>query len=71
MINVKINTPFIKLDQLLKYAGIVNSGSDAKKIILDEKVLVNGQIVTQRGKKIVSGDIVEIKNGEKIKVSGD
>lgn len=61
---IKIKTEFIKLDQLLKFAGIVGNGSDAKFIILEGKVSVNGQAETRRGKKIVKGDIVKI--GEQI-----
>lgn len=55
---VKINTEFIKLDQLLKFSGIAESGSDAKDMILDEIVSVNGDICTMRGKKIRPGDEV-------------
>ena len=55
---VTIKTDFIKLDQLLKFSGIAESGSDAKDMILDEIVLVNGEICTMRGKKIRPGDEV-------------
>mgnify|MGYP002514732561 CR=1 FL=1 len=55
---VTIKTEFIKLDQLLKFSGIAESGSDAKDMILDEIVLVNGEICTMRGKKIRPGDEV-------------
>ena len=58
--DIKISTEFIKLDQLLKFSGIVGNGSDAKILILEEEVCVNGEIVTQRGKKIRPGDIVEV-----------
>lgn len=57
---VSIKTEFIKLDQLLKYANIVQTGGDAKTLILEEEVKVNGEICIQRGKKIRSGDIVEV-----------
>lgn len=58
--DVKISTEFIKLDQLLKFAGIVGNGSDAKILILEEEVSVNGEISTQRGKKIRPGDVVRV-----------
>lgn len=57
-IDITIDTEFIKLDQLLKFSGIAESGSDAKDMILDEIVLVNGEICTMRGKKIRPGDEV-------------
>lgn len=65
--NVKITTEFIKLDQLLKFSGAVAIGSEAKELILEGKVSVNGEICTQRGKKIRSGDIVKV-NGNEITV---
>ncbi|MBQ8904556.1 MAG: RNA-binding S4 domain-containing protein [Oscillospiraceae bacterium] len=57
---VKITTEFIKLDQLLKFAGAVSIGSEAKEIILDGQVKVNGEVCTMRGKKIRSGDTVTV-----------
>ena len=59
-INVKIDTEFIKLDSLLKYAGIVETGGIGKEIILEERIKVNGEICTARGKKIRPGDKVQI-----------
>lgn len=50
----------IKLDQFLKYQGIAQTGGEAKMIILDEEVLVNGEIETRRGKKLVNGDRVTV-----------
>lgn len=58
MEKVKISTEFIKLDQLLKFSGIAESGSVAKDMILDGIVSVNGEICTMRGKKIRPGDEV-------------
>ena len=60
-----IHTEFIKLDQLLKYENLVESGAMAKMVILNGDVKVNGEIETRRGKKIYPGDVVEF-NGEKI-----
>ena len=64
---VKIRTEFIKLDSFLKFCGAASLGSEAKMYILDELVKVNGEICTQRGKKLYRGDIVEF-NGETFKV---
>lgn len=65
--NVNITTDFIKLDQLLKFSGAVAIGSEAKELILGGKVFVNGEICTQRGKKLRSGDVVKV-NGNEITV---
>jgi len=61
---VKITTEFIKLDSLLKFAGLVMTGGEAKELIEDELVSVNGEICTMRGKKIRSGDIVKFENNK-------
>ncbi len=57
---IKITTEYIKLDQLLKFSGIAENGADAKDMILDEIVSLNGEICTMRGKKIRPGDEVVI-----------
>lgn len=67
MESVKIKDEFIKLGQVLKLAGLVESGVDAKFVIQDGLVKVNGSIETQRGKKIYSGDVIEFEN-KQIKV---
>ena len=59
MTEIKIDTEFIKLDQLMKYASMVQTGGEAKMLINQELVLVNGEICTQRGRKIRPGDEVE------------
>ena len=64
---IKIKDEFIKLGQVLKLAGWVGSGLDAKMVILDGLVKVNGEIVLQRGKTIYQGDIVEF-DGKSLKV---
>ncbi|MBE7022200.1 MAG: RNA-binding S4 domain-containing protein [Ruminococcaceae bacterium] len=61
---VKIDTEYIKLDQLLKFAGICSSGSDAKELILEEAVSVNEEVCTMRGKKLYPGDEVLLMLGE-------
>lgn len=58
--DIKINTEYIKLDQLLKFSGIIGNGSDAKALIFEGIVKINGEIATQRGKKIRAGDKIEV-----------
>ena len=58
---IKISTEFIKLDQLLKFSGIAENGSDAKDMILEEIVFFNGDVCTMRGKKVRPGDVVLVK----------
>ena len=65
MFQLTLREEYIKLGQALKAAGLVESGVDAKFVIQDGLVLVNGQIETQRGKKLVAGDKVEF-DGETI-----
>ena len=57
---VKISTEFIKLDQFLKWLAVVDSGSEAKELILDGKVKVNDEVETRRGRKIYPEYKVEI-----------
>ncbi|MDE6036118.1 MAG: RNA-binding S4 domain-containing protein [Ruminococcus sp.] len=63
---IRINTEFIKLEALLKFASLVSSGGEAKICIQDGKVAVNGEICTMRGKKIRSGDKVSFGKNEVI-----
>lgn len=58
---IKINTPFIKLDSFLKFAGAAETGGMAKEMILSGKVKVNNEVCTQRGRKIRNGDSVSYK----------
>ena len=53
---IKIHTEFIKLQDLLKFAGAVETGGDAKLIIQEGRVSVNGEACTMRGKKLRPGD---------------
>ena len=55
-IPVVISTEFIKLQDAMKYANIVYSGGEAKQLILEEQVQVNGEVCTMRGKKLYPGD---------------
>ena len=57
---IKIETEFIKLDSFLKLANAAVSGGQAKELVLDGKVLVNGEICTARGKKLYAGDRVSV-----------
>lgn len=67
IIKLREQDEFIKLGQALKAAGLVDSGVEAKDVILEGFVLVNGEIDTRRGKKLYPGDVVEF-DGEKIKI---
>jgi len=55
---IEINTEFIKLDSLLKFAALTGTGGEAKFVIAEGMVTVNGEVCTQRGKKIYPGDKV-------------
>lgn len=56
---ISITTEYIKLQDLLKFASAVSTGGEAKLLVQDGQVLVNGEVCTQRGKKIRPGDQVE------------
>ena len=63
----KLKDEYIKLGQLLKAVGIVDSGLEAKDVILDGEVFVNGEVDQRRGRKIYAGDTVQVFE-EEIKV---
>ena len=67
MQEIKLRDEFIKLGQALKAAGLVGSGVDAKLIIQDGLVKVNGETEVQRGKKLYDGDVVTFE-GETIHI---
>lgn len=67
MLEVKINTEFIKLDSFLKFTGACSLGSEAKFFIQNGEVKVNDKVEVQRGKKLYKGYIVEFQ-GEQYKV---
>ena len=69
-VNIREEDEFIKLGQALKKAGVVGSGVDAKMVILDGQVSVNGQTELQRGKKLHNGDVVTFQ-GETIQIVHD
>lgn len=64
---IKLRDDYIKLGQALKAANLVENGVDAKFAIQDGDVQVNGKVETQRGKKLVDGDIVSFQ-GQQIKI---
>ena len=66
-VNIREDEEFIKLGQALKKASVVGSGVEAKIVIQDGLVTLNGEVEVQRGKKLYDGDIVSY-NGETIKI---
>ena len=58
METIQIQTDFIKLDAFLKFAALVGTGGEAKLVIVDGLVQVNGEVCTMRGKKLRAGDTV-------------
>ena len=60
MENITIITEYIKLQDLLKFAGVVYTGGEAKVLIQEGAVTVNGEVCTQRGKKLRQGDRVQL-----------
>lgn len=67
IVNIREDEEFIKLGQALKKASVVGSGVEAKMVIQDGLVELNGEVEVQRGKKLYAGDIVSY-NGETIKI---
>lgn len=67
METIKIRDEFIKLGQALKAAGLVESGVEAKIVIQNGEVLVNGRTELQRGKKLTGGEVISY-NGQEIRI---
>ena len=61
MEKIQIHTEYIKLQQALKLAGLVDQGSDVKVYLAEGMVTLNGQPVSERGKKLRPGDVAEVK----------
>ena len=68
MQKILIHTEFIKLDALLKYAGLCETGGEAKELVQGGAVKVNGEVCTMRGKKLHAGDTVTFA-GETVKIT--
>ncbi len=62
MKEIIIRDEFIRLDSVLKFSGVIGTGGQAKMVIQDGLVLVNGEVCTMRGKKLRQGDTVEFDN---------
>lgn len=67
-VSIGITTEYIKLDSFLKFSAAVSTGGEAKNLIEDGEVKVNGEVCTQRGKKLRCGDVVEL-SGERYLVT--
>ncbi len=68
MQQISIRTEFIKLDALLKYASLAETGGEAKQMVQAGEVKVNGEVCTMRGKKLRPGDVVE-SGGQTVQVT--
>ena len=66
---ITIQTEYIKLDALLKYAALVPSGGEAKTVVAAGEVRINGEVCTMRGKKLRPGDVVEY-DSQRILIEG-
>ena len=64
---IKLRDEYIKLGQALKASGLVESGAEAKEVITEGMVCVNGEADTRRGRKLYAGDIINF-NGEEVKI---
>ena len=67
MRDVEITSEPVELYKILKFEGLVSSGGEAKTVVADGRVLVNGEIETRKRKKIVAGDVIEFRD-EKIRI---
>lgn len=67
MEEIKLREEFLKLGQALKAAGLVDNGVEAKIEIQEGNVLVNGEVDTRRGKKLVDGDVISF-NGQEVRI---
>ena len=67
MESIAIKTEYIKLDALMKFAALVSSGGEAKSVIAEGRVCVNGEVCTMRGRKLRAGDAVGF-DGETVEI---
>lgn len=63
MEEIEIYTPYVKLQQALKLADVLESGGEAKIYLMEHEVKVNGVVARERGKKVHPGDLVEYPGG--------
>ncbi len=68
---ISISTPYIKLSSLLKFSGAVVTGGQASELINEGLIKLNGEPCTMRGKKVVSGDVVEVDGQLRLEVIGE
>lgn len=68
MEQIRIHTEYIKLQQALKLAGLVDQGSDVKLCLAEGMITVNGAVVSERGKKLRPGDVAEMKGVGSVKI---
>lgn len=66
---VRIHTETITLGALLKWAGVVGTGGEAKTLIAARRVLVNGQVETKRGRRVAAGDLVAVQGGPTLAIA--
>lgn len=64
METIKIETEYITLAQFLKIVGLIDTGGQAKYFLLDNKLLLNNELESRRGKKVYSGDVIKIGKEE-------
>lgn len=68
MRDVEVTSEVINLQQLLQLAGVVDTGGEAKNLIATQAVAVNGEPESRRGRKLRPGDVVEVTDGEALRV---
>lgn len=66
---IRIHSKTITLGALLKWAGVAGTGGEAKRLICHQRVLVNGQLETRRGRRLVEGDLVAVQGGPTLLVA--
>jgi ribosome-associated protein len=68
--DVPIRERTIRLGQLLKLAGLAESGADARALVVEGQARVNGEVETRRGRQLHAGDVVSVAGGEAVRVTG-
>jgi ribosome-associated protein len=66
-----ITTPYITLQQVLKWAGIANTGGEAKELIAGGSITINGEVETRRGRKLYPGDRLVLADGREFIITGE